>query len=738
MEEELIRLNGKVMYILFHNDQNFYTVAKFRINDEKERVITITGLFPSIETDQNYVIYGSYIEHPRYGMQFKVENYEKPLPSEEEGIIKYLSGASFKGIGKSTAEKVVKALGDQCLSMIREDPYVLRTIPGLTEKQILAIEEGMKQQDDGLEELVRFLNVHGVGMRNLARLNKAYGQSALNKIKENPYRVIEECDGFGFATADKIAQSLGFDPADERRLYAFMVSAVMDFCMSSGDTFVTKEALKNYCARKMNGIEEVFDELLDQASLKRSLIVDEDRVYAVSQFDAERSITSYLTGFPYRKLEEIDVNNMYAYLRALETRLEIEYDDRQKEALQTFFEEDFMIVTGGPGTGKTTVVRAMTSLFSMLYPDSTVVCAAPTGRAAKRLAELTGTQAATIHSLLQWDLESNTFNKNEEDPITADLLIVDEFSMVDSYLFASLLRACRNVQKICLIGDEDQLPSVGPGCVLRDLIETDLYPVIRLEHIYRQKEGSDVIALAHDINTGEVDFAKYGHDVLFHRCPSYDVRRNVLSVVQSAVDKGYSTDDIQVLSPMYNGTAGIDVLNNALQELLNPPAQYKREVRSGYMTLREGDKILQLKNQPDDGVYNGDIGVLEEIIPAKETEDHKITVVVNFQGILVEYKPDNFINITLAYCTSVHKSQGNEYPIVIMPFTSQHTIMLQRKLIYTAVTRARRALVLLGDPDAFTRGIGTLERHRRETTLVKMLKEVYARYHALAEEDYPF
>ncbi len=731
--DEPVRLRGKIMYVLFHNDTNFYTVAKFKVADEHERTITITGTFPSAETDVLYVLYGSYVEHPRYGMQFKVDNYEKPLPSEEEGIVRYLSGEAFKGIGKATAEKVVKALGDECLAMIREDPMVLRTVQGLSERQIAAIEEGMKNSDDGLEELVRFLNVHGVGMRNLARLNKTYGKQALEKIKENPYRVVEECDGFGFETADKIASSLGFDPEDERRLYAYMVSAVMDLSMSSGDTYVEKEELRRHCCRKMPGMEAVFEEQLAAAILKRSLVADGDKIYAVSQYDSERMIATYLSGFPYRKIDEIDADHMYTYLRALETELQIEYDEKQKDALEKFFSEPFMIVTGGPGTGKTTVVRAMTTLFRMLYPDMNIVCAAPTGRAAKRLAELTGTGTATIHSLLQWDLESNTFGRNEQEPIDADLLIVDEFSMVDSYLFASLLRASRNVRRICLIGDEDQLPSVGPGCVLRDLIETQLYPVIRLEHIYRQREGSDVIALAHDINNGEVNFENYGHDVLFHSCPAYDVRRNVLSVVQSAIDKGYSQDDIQVLSPMYSGSAGIDVLNNALQECLNPPSPEKKEVRSGYMVLREGDKILQLKNQPDDGVYNGDIGILEEIIDARHTEDRKTTVVVDFQGSYVEYKPDSFVNITLAYCTSVHKSQGNEYPIVVMPFTSQHTIMLQRKLIYTAITRARKALVLLGDPQVFARGIATLERHHRNTTLKDILLEFDRRLNAFDE-----
>jgi exodeoxyribonuclease V alpha subunit len=337
------------------------------------------------------------------------------------------------------------------------------------------------------------------------------------------------------------------------------------------------------------------------------------------------------------------------------------------------------------------------------------------------MSEMTETDASTVHSILQWDLETNTFGKDENNPLEADILIVDEFSMVDIWLFYNLLKASVNVRKIILIGDENQLPSVGPGCVLRDLTASSLFPVSRLETIYRQKEGSDVIALAHDILHDETDLDKYRNEVAFLECDYKDLRNRIVFIVQNALDKGYDIDDIQVLSPMYSGNAGIDVLNNTLQAAFNPPDPFKKEIRIGYTRFREGDKILQLKNQPDDDVYNGDIGILAEILEADETDTGKKTLVVDFNGIIVEYTQETWNHITLAYCISVHKSQGSEYPIVVMPFTAQHTVMLQRKLIYTAVTRARKALVMLGDKQAFLKGISTMERHVRNTTLRQRL-----------------
>ena len=715
--EELTSFTGKVTYIVYRNDATFYTVLRIRINDTQEKTITATGIIPEVEPDILYRFTGQYGEHPRYGMQFQISSLEKQLPEEREGVIRYLSGVQFAGIGRKTAEKIVDLLGEDCLQLIREDDQVLYTVPGLSADKAKVIYDGIRAEEDGMSELVRFLNVHGVGIRNLIRLNRAYGKEALSKLKENPYRVIEECDGFGFKTADAMAMSLGFAKDDERRLYALLISLCMDLCVARGDSWADIELLEERFRKETPDIDADFEGLLQETLLHHQLVREENRIYPVTQHEAETGISSFLAGFPYQDSEPVDPNLLHEYLDQMQKELGITYDEDQISAIEQFFTDPFVILTGGPGTGKTTVVRAMVDLYRMLYPGSTIVCAAPTGRAAKRLSELTETETFTVHSLLRWDLETNTFGKNEEDPVMTDLLIVDEFSMVDDWLFYNLLKACRHVRKICIIGDEDQLPSVSPGSVLRDLIAADMFPLARLNHIYRQKEGSDVISLAHDIHNGDVDFSRYHNDVVFLENRTGTIRDQVLTVVQSALDKGYEMNDVQVIAPMYNGKAGIDVLNNALQECFNGPSRRKRELKHGYLTFREGDKILQLKNQPDDDVYNGDIGILETIEYASETENRKPVIVVNFDGIYVEYTPDTFNNITLAYCISIHKSQGSEYPIVVMPVTWQHSIMLQRNLIYTGVTRARQSLVLLGEAGAFLKGVETLERHRRNTTL---------------------
>ena len=720
MEDNILKLNGKFVYILFRSAESFYTVGKFRINDERERVITVTGIMDDVRTDILYNLSGHYVEHPRYGMQFAIETYEIPLPSEKEGVVRYLSGIQFAGIGKKTAEKIVDALGENCLELLKEDLSILKTVPNITEKQISAIEEGLKKEDNGLQELVRFLNIHGVGIRNLVRLNKAYGKNALEKIKENPYRVIEEVDGFGFATADKIGMNLGIALDDERRLYALLVDCCMEICVSSGNSYARVETLEAYFARKTRGLACDFYELLNIAVKNITLIVEDNRVYPATQHEAERGSARFLASFPYKDIEPVEKATLEDLLDQIEEELQIVYDDTQRSAVLGIFDSPIMIMTGGPGTGKTTVVRAMVNLFAKVYPSSTIMCAAPTGRAAKRLSQLTGTDAATIHSILKWDLETNTFGRNNDEPLNADLLIIDEFSMVDVWLFYNLLKASVNVRRICIIGDENQLPSVGPGCVLRDLIASECFPVIRLNHIYRQEEGSGVISLAHDINAGEIK-DKYP-DTAFFEIRRQDIRQMVLNIVKDALNKGYVLDDIQVLSPMYQGAAGIDVLNNALQECFNPRDDVKKEVRIGYMTLREGDKILQLKNQPDDDVYNGDIGTLAEIIDARYTESHKTTIICDFDGNYVEYNQDNWNNITLAYCISVHKSQGSEYPIVILPVSWQMSVMLQRKLIYTGVTRASKAIIILGELGAFRKGCEILEKAPRETTLKDRLR----------------
>lgn len=718
-----VKITGQITHVVFHSEETLYTVAKFKLNDLDEKQITVTGIMPQIEKDTVYEITGSYTEHPRYGMQFSVFGYKKLLPSESEGIVRYLSGLQFPGIGHRTAQRIVDTLGESCLDDMRSDPSCLDRVEHLSKDKIQTIIEGLKQDEDGMDDLVQFLNVQGIGMRNLIRLNRAYGKDALDKLRENPYRVIEECDGFGFKTADRLAMSLGIAKDDRRRIYAYLIALTNDICMRNGDAYVQRSVLEETFTDKMNGIEADFDDLLRQALTSFQLIQEEDRIYPAVQYNAETSIAEILRHFPEEETEEYDETVAKRYLDAMQKDIQISYDEDQTDAISAFLENPFLILTGGPGTGKTTVVRAMVTMFRMLYPNAQITCCAPTGRAAKRLADLTESSAVTIHSLLKWDLETNTFGMNKDNPVLTDLLIVDEFSMVDANLFAHLLDACRHAQKICIIGDEDQLPSVSCGCVLRDLIDADQFPLKRLTHIYRQKQGSDVITLAHQIHEGSADFSVLQQNVAFLECGRSEIRQNIISVVRNAIDKGYNLNDIQVLSPMYQGPEGIDILNNALQEAFNPYHSGDKQMQIGYTKYRINDKILQLKNQPDDDVYNGDIGILEDILTAEESETHRPMIVVRFDASYVEYGPETFQNITLAYCISIHKSQGSEYPIVIMPVTMGQRIMLQRKLLYTGITRARNSLILMGEKDAFRKGIETLDRHIRQTTLTDRLKK---------------
>lgn len=723
--DELITLNGKITFVLYRNESNYYTVAKFRVNDDNEHNIIITGTFLEIEEDVLFNIHGYYVEHPKYGIQFKVESMDKPLPSEREGIIRYLSSSSFPGIGKKMAEKIVETLGENCLQEIKDDENCLLRVEKLNKKQFDSIVEGIHQDDDGLQELVSFMNIHGIGMRNLIRINQKYGKDSLKKIKENPYRVVEELDGFGFATADKIGESLGFQKDDPSRLHAYMIALCENLCMKNGDSYLLLNSFQTEFLKKTKGYDVDFDAILESCVISRALVIEEDKIYTKAQYDSEKQIAQFLSNYPYKKIEDYDTDLFQDYLNSLQKDLGIIYDDLQISAIKTLFQKPFSILTGGPGTGKTTVVKAMVTLLKMIYPNCNIACCAPTGRAAKRISEVCEIDSSTIHSLLEWNLESNEFKKNEKEPLTCDVLIIDEFSMVDTYLFSNLVKASKNIKKICIIGDEEQLPSVSCGCVLRDLIDSDCFPVVHLKQIYRQKEGSGVISLAKDILDEDIEFERYKKDAMFLECSPIDIKSIIVQLVQTSIEKNYSIEDIQVLSPMYNGSAGINVLNKALQEAFNPPSNDKLEVKLGYITFREGDKVLQLKNQPDDQVYNGDIGIIQEIIPPSMSEDKKTTIVVSFQEVIVEYKPEDFMNITLAYCISVHKSQGSEYSIVMMPFTTQHTIMLNRKLIYTAITRSKKSLIMVGDKNAFLKGCMISERHERQTYLKQRIQDCF-------------
>lgn len=716
MEENILFIEGTFKIIIYQGSNN-YTVAKFQTNDKEEKTLTVTGYLGEVLEDTPYRLFGEYKEHPRYGMQFNISSYERILPSDHDSLIRYFSSSIFPGVGKKAATLLVEALGSEAIHIIKEDPSVLYQIPALKEKQIVSIQEGLSS-DISLDESIVFLTQHGMSLKNILKVESVYGDKAISIIKENPYQMIIDIDGIGFKTADKIAKNLGFDEDHPNRMKAAIVAMLNEYVMASGDSFCKKESLlalmkKYYPFFDVSLLEDYIADLIKE----RLIYIENDMYYPIAQYDAEKGIARFLSQFPYIEQDECSIEEVTSLLFSLEEHFAITYEDKQKEAILSFFKNPFSIITGGPGTGKTTIVRAIIALYKQIYPSNKIALCAPTGRAAKRLAEVAQVDTCTIHSLLKWDLESNTFGVNEEDPLDCDVLIVDEFSMVDAWLFYNLLKASHYVGRILLIGDEDQLPSVGPGFVLKDIIASNCFPFTSLSKIFRQSEGSDVVKLAMEIKQGKSDILEYASDVKLFPCLNYQIKDQILKIVQNAFDKGYDESDIQVLAPMYNGVAGIDALNKALQDLCNPYDPTKNELVLGYRIFREGDKVLQLKNQPDDNIYNGDIGKIIEIVYEKDDYAKKNRIIVDFDGNIVEYIPENFSLITHAYCISVHKAQGSEYPIVVFPIIKDYAYMLERRLIYTAISRAKKSLVLLGDKNALDAGINREERRPRNTLL---------------------
>lgn len=721
----MLEYTGIIKRIRFYSEETKFIVCLID-SEEEDKPILATGYMSYVNPNDKYHFQGEYIIHPKYGKQFQIQSYDIILADDQSEIIRYLSSPLFKGIGEKQAMAIVDALGKEALYKIKEDKHVLDHVRGMNEKKRDVIYEVLSSQDFD-QEVLSFFMGHGISTKHLALIQAVYQERTLDVLQNNPYQLIDDIDGIGFKTADDLALKIGVDPLDENRIKAAIVYALKEICFQDGSTYHEHNRIFQNFHRYIPQIgSEKFEDDLQELIDEGKIIIDHDKFYPCDLYESEQLIASTFRRWLETPLYHYDEEEISGFIQQLEVQLSIAYDDLQKKAIYQFLSQSAMILTGGPGTGKTTIVEAIIKLFIQLNPDQKMALVAPTGRAAKRLSEVTGLEACTIHRLLKWDLHTNTFAVNAQHPLDIDLLVVDEFSMVDTLLFSHLLEASRKVSKILLIGDDQQLPSVSPGHVLKDLLESQLVPTIQLNHIYRQSRQSGIIQLAHSIRNDHYDpqiFFDY-HDIHFQSCMPYDVVKNVKILVTKAIQEGYDASDIQVLAPMYNGVAGIEALNDCLQELFNPQDGFKNELRVGKRIFREGDKILQLKNRVDDNVFNGDIGILEEICYKDGFEFLSDTLIVNFDGEYVEYTPQDFYTITHAYCMSIHKSQGNEFKIVIMPVLKDYYIMLRKNLLYTGLTRAKQSLFLIGNHQAFVYGIENNHDEKRRTTLKdKLLKK---------------
>lgn len=721
----MIEYTGYIKKIRFYSESSNYIVALIEVEQE-DKLITMNGYMNNFNDYEKYAFIGDYEIHPKYGKQFKLSEYRIIYAKESEEIIKYLSSPLFKGIGKALATQIVNTLGEECLEKIKEDKHNLDLVRGMTEKRREIIYEALTNGDYD-QEVMQFFMGHGISLKNLGLIQAYYQEKTLEILQNNPYQLVEDIDGIGFKTADELALKTGGTLDNPNRIKAGIIYSIKQYGFNTGSTYCYLDEIKIMFSKIIYNIEEVsFNEYLDELIDEGLIIQRGDKYYYFEMDKAEKNIAEYLKIRINKPDELFDEKEVERLLTNYEKTQGICYAAKQKEALNYFLKSSCMILTGGPGTGKTTIVQALLKVYSALYPDDRIGLVAPTGRAAKRLTELTGIYACTIHRLLKWDLHSNTFAMNKSNPLDLDVLIIDEFSMVDCLLLSKLFEAGRGINKVLFIGDYHQLPSVAPGNILQDLMEAGV-KTIELDEIFRQAKDSGIIQLAHHIIHNEIEnmdlFEQY-RDINFFPCINYDVVKNVKIIVKKAIDEGYDTNDIQVLVPMYQGVAGIDALNDALQDVFNPIDEFNDSYQIGRKEYRVGDKILQLKNRPDDDVFNGDIGTLVEICRKDNFEYLQDTLIVDFDGNFVEYTSNTFNTITHAYCMSIHKSQGNEFKIVIMAVLSDYYIMLRRNLLYTAITRAKQSLFILGSSKAFMHGLANYQDSRRKTSLKSRFKTI--------------
>jgi exodeoxyribonuclease V alpha subunit len=716
----------------FFRSNEGFTIAMFKVvNSHNEETnlyegenITITGAMPKINSDINYEIEGYFNDHPKYGTQIQLTSIKQVKLSSKAAIIAYLSSGIFKGIGKKTATNIVDTLGEDAIDKIIEGYEVLLEVPKMSIPKAKKLHAAVSFYESN-QKIIVTLTELGFTLKQAVHLHEVYDVEVMNIIRNNPYDLLEEFENLSFKKIDQIALNSGIDVDDPVRIVSYAKYLIKNFCFRGGHTYILKEQLIELLLSELYEVSErkIID-CLDDA-------VSENQIYAygnkwtVSLYeDSENKIKSF---FKRQSVSKLDLNRNQI-IRDVEQRLDLSFSSEQQNAIINVFENNTSIITGGPGTGKTTVLKGILEAYKiindidhheLMYQDD-IALVAPTGRAAKRMSEITFMKASTIHRLLKWNMSSNEFAHNEDDPLSYKMVIIDEMSMIDLELFAALLSALTPMTRIVLIGDVDQLPSVGPGYVLNDLISSGEFAITMLERIYRQSEDSNIISVAHMIRRGIDDESifKRTKDKAFIEVPAYQIMDTLEKVLKNAIDKKMSIESIQVLAPMYKGQNGIDEINKMMQNLFNPPEDIKRERTFNDVLFREGDRVILTKNMPDKNVFNGDLGYIKSYVH----EDAKLKgIEVYFDIGLVQFTLSEFQNIKMAYAMSIHKSQGSEFKHVIMPISNEYSIMLKRKILYTGITRAKDTLTIIGSKDALVKGIKQIDSRIRQTNLVDKL-----------------
>jgi exodeoxyribonuclease V alpha subunit len=718
-----VTLEGEVARVTYENDETGFRVLRVNV-DGKLAPEPWVGVFPAAPTGTRVRATGRYVRDPKHGAQLKVDTLLTVAPATLEGLEKYLGSGMVHGVGPVYAKRIVETFGMSTLEILDRSPERLGEVPGLGHRRAGAVAKAWGQQR-AIGDIMIFLQTHGASPSLAARIYKRFGPRAIHIVSQSPYRLALDVWGIGFKTADRIAQSVGIGPDDPERAQAGVVHTLHEMT-SRGHVFAERTGLTVTAAMMLERDEAAVNEAISALALADRVRVEElatgtVAVYPPHLHDAEVRLTARLRAFTSRAegepAEDRLTRRAAAAIAAFEQRARVELAPAQRAAVEQAARHRLLVITGGPGVGKTTIVRAILELFNDARISTRL--AAPTGRAAKRMSEATGRDAVTLHRLLEFDPKQRAFARRLGRPVEAGALIVDEASMLDLELADALLQAVSNEARLILVGDVDQLPSVGPGAVLRDIIASGEVPTARLTQIFRQAEGSLIIRNAHRIHEGAAPESASGRDGEFYVIKRVDADAaadTILETVTKRIPEAFGLDpkqDVQVLTPMHKGEAGAIALNERLQAALNPEGP---SVTRGAKTLRLGDKVMQLRNDYDKEVYNGDVGFITNI------DQESRELVVRFDEREVAYEESDLDELTLAYATSIHKSQGSEYPAVVVPILTQHYVMLSRNLIYTAVTRGKRLVVLVADPRAISLALAEMRKEDRMTYLAERLR----------------